>query len=151
MDHQIIKPARQTAADSASASITSTVTTDPQPPTATLLGLPVELLNYIITLAVPAEEPKPDLQTFLLQQRQKASIEPKGTFNAYPTPALAGTCTTLEAIVLPIYFGQNPSIFCSPELAYDWLSTRRRGRSASTVRQVWIHFEHHRRIDWGPG
>ena len=82
MNHQIIKPARQTAADSASASITSTVTTDPQPPTVSLLGLPVELLKYIITLAVSAEEPKPDSHKFLLQQRQKASVEPKGTFKA---------------------------------------------------------------------
>ena len=153
IDQQTLQAMNLALADSASAtsSTTSTVTTDMQPPTASLLGLPAELLNYTITLVVLAEKSKPDLRTFLLAQRQQASIEPKGTFRAYPTPALAGTCTSLEAIVLPIYYGRNPPIFCSPKLAYDWLSTRRKGRSEAAVRRVWIHFEVTRKISEGPG
>lgn len=153
MDQQTLQVINLAVADSASAtsSATSTFTTDMQPPTASLLGLPAELLNYIITLTVTAEKSKADLRTFLLAQRQQASVKPEGTLCAYPTPALAGTCTSLEAIVLPIYYGQNPPIFCSPKLAYDWLSTRRKGRSEATVRQVWIRFEVLRKITEGPG
>ena len=152
MDQETLQAVDQEVTNSAlaTASTIKTITTDLQPPTACLLDLPAELLNYIITLAIPGEESEPDLHTFLLEQRQKASVEPESKFCAYLTPALAGTCTALEAIALPIYFGLHPSVFCSPKLAYDWLSTRRRGRNEAVVRRVWIHFEVTRRISEGP-
>ena len=105
MDQQTLQVINLAVTDLAltTSSTTSTATTDMQPPTASLLCSPAELLNYIITPAVPAEKSKADLPSFPLAQRQQASVEPEGTLCAYPTPALAGTCTSLEAIVLPIY------------------------------------------------
>ena len=49
-----------------------------------------------------------------------------------------------------VSFVSRAPIFCFSKLAYDWLSTRRKGRSEATVRQVWIDFEVLRKISEGP-
>jgi hypothetical protein len=149
-NQQTMESAHYTTANSASASTANAVATDPQPAKASLLGLPVELLNYIITLAMLVDVAKPDLHTFLSKQRQKANAGPKAKLHLYPWPALARTCTSLEAIVLPIYYGQNTFIFHSPKLAYRWLSARRRGKGEATVRRVQLHFGVTRAISEGP-
>ena len=93
MDKQTNAPADKAVANSAPTSTTSTVTavTDKaQPPQASLLGLPKELLNDIITLAV-VEEPDDDQITLMSKQLRETSVGTPGRIRAFRSPALART------------------------------------------------------------
>lgn len=134
------KSKKQRIAKPISTSETETTATDAEHPRASLLGLPKELLNYIITLAV-VEEPDADQITFMLKQREETSVGPPGKIPAYRSPALARTCTELEAIVLPVYYGQNVFAFCNAGTAHEWLRHERRGQDQAPVRQIKIYFD----------
>lgn len=136
MDQEIVAPVDRAFANLALASASNI---DTQPPRASLLGLPKELLNYIIILAID-EDPDTDPTALLMAQRNNKGLRQDGRVNAFPSPALARTCTTLEAIVLPIYYGQRTFHFCSMNLAVEWLNQERRMKSVASVRQVRVHF-----------
>ena len=136
MTQEILAPGDQAVANPGS---TSASNTDTQPPQACLLGLPKELLNYIITLAV-VEDPEADPTTLLLEQRQRNDGHAQsGRVEAFSSPALARTCTTLEATVLPIYYGQHTFHFCSMNVASQWLNQERRMKIVASVRRVKVH------------
>jgi hypothetical protein len=151
IDQQILEPANQAVANAISPSTTDMVTTTAQPPKASLLGLPKELLNYIIALVV-VEDPDAGLYTLLLEQLLDTRFVPRGQIRAFRTPALARTCTALEAIVLPVYYGQNTFTFCSARHAYHWLHQMRRGQGETSVRQIRVYFEQYssRALGLGP-
>lgn len=140
MNDQALKPTNQTAANSESPSATDTVLADTQKPQASLLGLPKELLNYIITLAV-VEEPDADQITLMSKQREEISARPPGKIRAFRSPALARTCTELEAIVLPTFYGQNTFAVCTTWTAYEWLRRERRRQDQAPVRRIRIYFD----------
>jgi hypothetical protein len=140
MDKQTLRPTNPAAANSASPSATGTISADTQPAKASLLGLPKKLLNYIITLAVVGE-PDDDQITLMSKQRLETSVGPPGKIRAYRSPALARTCTELEAIVLPIYYGQNVFAFCNASTAHERLRHERRGQDQAPVRQMKIYFD----------
>lgn len=79
------------------------------PPQAHLLGIPKELLNQIIIRAIPSP-------SYRIGRGFQVVALP-------PTPALARTCKTLEAIVLPMYYGQDTMAltFASATMATAWL------------------------------
>lgn len=142
MKKQPVASAAQAATNPALASIIKAVTTETQAPKASLLGLPKELLNYVITLAV-VDDPDADQTALLLEQQQKdgyGHFGRKGKVLAFPSPALARTCTELEAIVLPTYYGQNTFHFCSMKVASYWLYQERRRNSVASVRHIRVHF-----------
>lgn len=130
---QDLKPAKHTVAKSISPCATEPDATNAQPPEASLLGLPKELLNYIVELAVvkdPDEGP-----TEVKVNSRHVSRCPT------PTPALGRTCKVLEAIVLPIYYGQNTFAFRTSNDACRWLSQRGRRNGMASVRRVKIRFQ----------
>lgn len=103
------KLAKHNVATSISPPETDPEAINAQPPEASLLGLPKELLHYIVELAVvkdPDEGPtKADVEFRRLKARRHLFRCPT------PSPALGRTCKVLEAIVLPINYSQN--IFAS--------------------------------------
>lgn len=127
-----LEPSKQAVANSASPSATNPVA---QPPRASLLGLPKELLNHIITLAV-VEDPDANLYAMLSKQHEETNTEPPGKIRAFRSPALARSCTELEKIVLPIYYGQNTFSFCSASIACDWLRCERRKKGEAPVGRI---------------
>lgn len=132
------KRAEQTVAKSTSPSATKTIATNVQPPEASLLGLPKELLNYIIELAVlkdSDEDPtEANVEFKQLKGGQRVFRDPT------PSPALGRTCKILEAIVLPIFYGQNTFAFRSTDHASCWLSLKRRRWGMALVRRIRIRF-----------
>lgn len=145
MDQQDPEPAIQATASLTSPPDTITVATSAQPPRACLLGLPKELLNYIIILAV-VEDPDADPKALLLKQyhETKGQIRP----HWHPQPALAQTCNALRPTVLPIYYGQNAFTFYSAEQALSWLLHKR--QSVGTVQRIRVYFEVIRKLDEEP-
>jgi len=140
MDQQAFEPANQAVARSTLHSTTSTITTTAQPPEASLLGIPKELLNYIIILTV-VEDPDADPVAYLEKHSPGLCILPCDKIRSFPLPPLARTCTTLEAIVSPIYYGQSTFTFRSPSELCFWLSVKRRGYRVALVRRARIHFQ----------
>jgi hypothetical protein len=130
------RPAPHKGATVTSSSITEAVATNTQPPRASLLGLPKELLNQIILLAVIDDSEDGFL---IVHTRPIGTWEDQNCCTSPPTPALARTCTVLEKIVLPVYYGQNTFALGSPSSAHDWLAGKRRGREVAPVRTVYIH------------
>jgi hypothetical protein len=147
-DKQDLEPAKQAAANSAS-SLSTTTNTDAQPPRASLLGLPKELLNYIITLAV-IEDPDADQTALLSKQLTESEAGPLYEARSFRSPALARSCTELDAIVRPIYYGQNTFAFCSASVAHAWLRRERRKQSEAPVRRIRIGVLPGRK-DWQAG
>jgi len=96
------------------------------------------LISHIIALAV-VEDP-PDILEVFSKQRVRAGMGCYGRAHAFPSPALARTCTALEAIVLPVYYGQNTFDFRSASVAFYWLSQKRRYWREASVRRIRIHF-----------
>lgn len=105
---------QQTGQDSAAPSAANMNTIDMPPPEASHFSLPAELLNHIATLTV-VEDPDADQAALLLEQREQDDYGVYGYKSrvlAFPSPAVVRTCTALEAIALPIYYGQNTFRFC---------------------------------------
>lgn len=134
-----LKPAKHTVAKSISPSATEPDATNTQPPEASLLGLPKELLNYIIELAVVKRPGEGPTESKVDSKQLKTSRQLSGYH--MPTPALGRTCKVLEAIVLPIYWGQHNFVFHSPSQALRWLSMKRRRNGMAMIRQVKIRFK----------
>lgn len=134
-----LKPAKHTVAKSISPSATEPDATNTQPPEASLLGLPKELLNYIIELAVVKRPGEGPTESKVDSKRLKSSRQLSGYH--MPTPALGRTCKVLEAIVLPVYWGQHNFVFHSPSQALRWLSMKRRRNGMAMIRQVKIRFK----------
>ncbi|KAM0701590.1 hypothetical protein Q7P35_010498 [Cladosporium inversicolor] len=132
-----LEPPEQAVADSASPPAINPVA---QPPRASLLGLPKERLNYIITLAV-VKDPDANLYALLSKQHEETSTGPPSKIRAFRSPALARSCTELEKIVLPIYYGQKTFAFCSASIAYDWIRCERRKRGEAPVRRIRIYLD----------
>ena len=131
---------------STSTSETSTSATDAQPPRASLLGLPAELLNSIVELTVVKD---PDEGPIIADVYFKP-LEGRNNRHAFrcskPSPGLARTCTVLEAIALPMYYGQNTFSFRSCTHACRWLSLKRK-KGLALIRRVKILFD----TIWGGG
>jgi hypothetical protein len=136
-DKQDLESIEQADVDSASPSATNT---DTQPPRASLLGLPKELLNYIITLAV-VDDPDADKSALLSKQLTESEAGPLHEARSLRSPALARSCTELDAIVLPMYYAQNTFAFCSASVAHAWLHRERRKQSDAPVRRIRIYFD----------
>lgn len=133
------KSKKQRIAKPISTSETETTTIDAEHPRASLLGLPKELLNYIIGLAVVKDPEEGPTEAIVELQRLKGSgyILRCET----PSPALGRTCRVLESIVLPIYYGQNTFAFCSHYHTCHWLSSTRKRRGMSSIRRIRILFD----------
>lgn len=137
MDQQDSALAIQGTFYSTSPSANSRLAANTQPPRASLLGLPKELLNHIIILAVVND---PDTDPTARLSKQRPNVRLHGRVRVFSSPALARTCTALEAIVWPIYYGQNTFDFCSSTVAFQWLSQERRKRCLAPVRRIRIHY-----------
>lgn len=77
----------------------------------------------------------------IVHTRRRGTWAEQDVYATPPTPALARTCTVLEKIVLPVYYGQNTFAFGSHHSAHGWLARKRRGVEIAPVRQVYIHFQ----------
>jgi hypothetical protein len=139
-DKKDLKPTERATTTSTSTSETEASATDAQPPRASLLGLPTELLNYIVELIVVKD---PDEGPTIADVYFKPL---KGNRNRHvfrcsrPSPGLARTCTFLEAIALPMYYGQNTFSFRSSIHACRWLSLKRK-KGMALIRRVKILFD----------
>ena len=133
------KLAKQYVATSISPPATEPDAADAQPPEASLLSLPNELLNYVCELTVVKD---PDEGPTEAHVGFKRMITRRHLFRCpTPSPALGRTCRVLEETVLPIYYGRNTFAFRSPSPASRWLSQKRRMRSTTPFRQIATLFD----------
>jgi hypothetical protein len=137
---QILKSTAQAIVKSTLFPTRDTTPADTTPPRPHLLGLPAELLNYIVTLA-GADHSKSKRSNVVwagVERRQDREIHKRC---AYPeSPALARTCVRLAAVALPIYYGQKKFAFTSPTQVVDWLNAKAGRYEKPIVRNVEIHF-----------
>lgn len=116
----------------------NTMTPSTEPVESLVLSLPKELLIYIIELAVVET-------SGCIWCRVKYERSVGTELRTKPSsPALAHTCSLLEAIVLPIYYGQNRFAFRSPGDAADGLHLRLGRKDGLIVHRV-IIFQFHKR------
>lgn len=137
-DIQGLDPKKQAVARPVLPSATESDANGAQPLEASLLGLPKELLNDIIELAVVARPGEGPTKSKVESKQLKTS---RHLFDCHkPNPALGRTFKVLEAIVLPIYWGQHIFVFHSAPLALRWLSMKRRRDGMTLIRHVKIRF-----------
>ncbi|GAB7333530.1 hypothetical protein MBLNU13_g05108t1 [Cladosporium sp. NU13] len=105
------EPAKQAVANSASPSGINPVG---QPPRASLLGLPKELLNHIITLAV-VQNLDADLYALLSKQHEETSAGPSGQIRAFRSPL--------------------------KQSSHDWLRCERRKQDHAPVHRIGIYLD----------
>jgi hypothetical protein len=136
----VLKSTAQAVVKATSFPTRDTTPADTTPQRPNLLGMPAELLNYIVTLAV-VDRSKSKCSTVVwagVQTRHDRDIDRR---YAYPeSPGLARTCVHLAAVALPIYYGQNMFSFTSPIQAVDWLNAKSGRYEEPIVRNVEIRF-----------
>lgn len=122
--------------DSASLAVGDANPAEAPPPRTHLLGLPAELLNYIVTLAVVEDLGFGSLTAGV----QRKQFDHKNMILASPaSPPLARTCALLKALVTPIYYGQNEFSFYSPDEAVAWLSLKLGRKDEAAVRNIEVN------------
>lgn len=135
------KPTKRRVVKRISSSEIKTTADDAQHLSTSLLGLPKELLNHIVELAVVQNPDEGPVEANVEFKRLKG----RGSRHAFrcetPSPALGRTCRALEAIVLPIYHAQNTFSFRSHYHASRWLSLTRRRQGLASIRRVKILFD----------
>lgn len=138
-----LKRAEQSISKSTSPSAVDTISTNAQPPETSLLGLPKELFNYIVELAV-VKEPDEGPVEANVEFKQLIGGRQGGRHvfrESTPSVALGRTCTVLAAIALPMHYLRNTFAFRSANHASRWLSLKHQRSGMTLVRRVRIRFK----------
>jgi hypothetical protein len=134
-DKRDLRSTKRATTTSLSTSETETPATDAQPPRASLLGLPTELLNSIVELTVVKDPDEGPIIADVYFKPLKGRSNRHAFRCSKPSPGLARTCTVLEAIALPMYYGRNTFSFRSSAHACRWLSLKRKGIGTDSAGQ----------------